>query len=82
MTREGEAESFTLGRATASLQNLGLGVMEWRLRADVCKEPVARVLMTVCKVRHIKIQLSSDNLIQRNQFTCHADGKCIAMEQR
>ena len=50
MTREGDAESFALGRAKASLQNLGLGVMEWRLRADVCEEPVARALMTVCKV--------------------------------
>ena len=50
MTREGEAESFAIGRASASLQNLGTGVMEWRLREDVCDEPLATALITVCKV--------------------------------
>ena len=50
MTREGEAESFAIGRASASLLNLGTGVMEWRLREDVCDLPLASALMTVCKV--------------------------------
>ena len=50
MTREGEAESFAMGRASASLLNLGTGVMEWRLREDVCDVPLASALMTVCKV--------------------------------
>ena len=50
MTREGEAESFAIGRASASLLNLGTGVMGWRLREDVCDASLASALMTVCKV--------------------------------
>lgn len=85
MTREGEAESFAIGRASASLMNLGTGVMEWRLREDVCDAPLATALITVCKVvnsYHIESQQRSQICLQRNQFTCHSDGKCIAMEQR
>ena len=50
MTREGESQSDVLGRATASLLRLGTGLMDWRLREDVCDQPLARALMTVCKV--------------------------------
>lgn len=84
MTREGEAESFAIGRASASLLNLGTGVMEWRLREDVCDEPMASALITICKVVIIlRVTTKKSNFrLQRNQFTCHSDGKCIAMEQR
>lgn len=60
MTREGEAESFAIGRASASLLHLGTGMMEWRLREDVCDAPLASALMTVCKVI-IHLEIKNNN---------------------
>ena len=49
-----ESQSLPIiGRASASLENVGTGLLEWRLNDNVCNtrsEGLARSLMTVCKV--------------------------------
>ena len=73
MTREGEAESFAIGRASASLQHLGTGMMEWRLREDVCGAPLARALMTVCKVIiHLEIKNNKRSIFFFREINSHA----------
>ena len=52
MSKESQSQPI-IGRASASLENVGTGLLEWRLNDNVCNtrsEGLARSLMTVCKV--------------------------------
>ena len=52
MSKESQSQPI-IGRASAPLENVGTGLLEWSLNDNVCNtrsEGLARSLMTVCKV--------------------------------
>ena len=56
MSKESQSQPI-IGRASASLENVGTGLLEWRLNDNVCNtrsEGLARSLMTVCKVFYLQ----------------------------
>ena len=81
-----DPDNGIMGTAVASILPMGTGALKWSLNKDICNRnslDAFDALMTVCTVR---LFLSLFNLIfnveQRDQFTCHFDGKCISMEER
>ena len=55
MSKESQSQPV-IGRASASLENVGTGLLEWTLNDNVCNtriEGLARSLMTVCKVFYL-----------------------------
>ena len=55
MSKESQSQPV-IGRASASLENVGTGLLEWSLNDNVCStrsEGLARSLMTVCKVFYL-----------------------------
>ena len=56
MSKESQSQPV-IGRASASLENVGTGLLEWSLNDNVCStrsEGLARSLMTVCKVFYLQ----------------------------
>ena len=56
MSKESQSPPV-IGRASASLENVGTGLLEWSLNDNVCStrsEGLARSLMTVCKVFYMQ----------------------------